>query len=152
MDKRIKLKKEIVETCIKVKSEELAILKKAQKEQLESANQDDIDKADMVENPKQEMMEEIQMKAQTLDALANQIIVLKSIRTEEVHQRVGLGSIVVTNHGTFLVAVAQEKFKVGKNTYLGISRESPLYKKIADSPKDTTVHIGEIKYEIQDLF
>ena len=124
------LKAQVIQAFMNAKQKELDLLQQAQKDQLDSANKDDIDNHDFAESPKEQIMEEIEMKAATLDKLKDQIEALKRLaaQPEEAHLAAGPGSLVLTNHANFLIAVPQEATQVQGHTVLGISASAPIYK------------------------
>ncbi len=65
----LEIKKDIARELIRSKNEQLHLLLREQKEKLDNANQEDIDKGDL-ESPKQQMMDEIELQASRLDHLS----------------------------------------------------------------------------------
>lgn len=153
MKTKLALKKAIVEKCLSLKKEELAILQESQRLQLENASTDDIDQYDVVESPRESMMQAIEEIAPALDFLSDQINILQnilsSLSTKGLHDRVSLGTVVHTTTGNFLIAVAQEPFQFDDTTYQGVSVESPLYQQLKGLQKGG---IFDKKSVILDVF
>jgi hypothetical protein len=63
-----------------------------QKERLESANMEDIDKGDPIESPKQQMMADIELHASRLDQISADIVALLRIDLTTVIREFPMGS------------------------------------------------------------
>ncbi|MFN7116877.1 MAG: 3-oxoacyl-ACP synthase [Saprospiraceae bacterium] len=81
-------------------------------------------------------LEEEKNKTQLAEALAAQRIV-DAIQVEQVKNQVENGSLVVTNAGTYFIAIAVGKMAIDGNLVYGISLDAPIgqlmkYKKVRD--------------------
>lgn len=62
------------------------------------------------------------------------------------------GAVVTLNGRHFIVAVSTQKFDCGGETYMGISRESPIYKKMAGMAAGDRFEQNGVTMEIEDVF
>ncbi len=132
-------------------SAELNALHKAQREQLDSANEEDIDKRDPAESPKEQMMDEIGQQAARLDHLQAELAALQRIDLTRPHDTVSPGALVRTNAGYFLVAAALPQLSFDGWNVTGISTQSPLYQKMQGLGVRAEFHLGNIEYVISQI-
>ena len=151
MHEKLSFKQSVIEQFIQRKSAKLNQLKVDQQQRLQSANTEDIDKQDLYESPKEEMMDEIQQKAEPLDALDEELLRLKTIDLHEVHQTVAFGSLVRTNVAYFLIAAAQDAFIYDEKKFIGLSAQAPLFEKMEELRQGAEFHYGETEYVILDI-
>jgi hypothetical protein len=147
----LELKKQIILELIRLKEEQLSQLKLEQKERLENANMEDIDKADPIESPKQQMMADIELHASRLDQISADIVALLRIDLTTVHSQVSYGSLIRTNRGYILVGIAFTAFFLGDKKIIGISMDSPLFQKMEGLGEHTEFHLGNIEYVIFEI-
>ena len=145
------LKKQIILELIRLKQEQLHGLMLEQKERLESANQEDIDKGDPIESPKQQMMAEVELHASRLDQISADLKALQRIDLTTVHSQVSYGSLISSNKGLILVGIASLPFSFEDKKLLGISTESPLFQKMEGLGEYTEFHLGKIEYVIFEI-
>ncbi len=146
----LEIKKDIARELIRSKNEQLHLLLREQKEKLDNANQEDIDKGDL-ESPKQQMMDEIELQASRLDYLTADIQALKRLDLQKAHERVSYGSLIRANTGYFFVGVASEKIVVEDKKVVGISTHSPLFQKMDGLGVNTEFHLGKTEYYIFEI-
>lgn len=91
--------------------------------------------------------EQMDFAAQELSVL----IFLTSIETV-IHERAELGSVVVTDAGTFFISVSIEQFRLGNKRYVGISIHSPLYLAMKGKRKGESFVYEKKNYHILDIF
>ncbi len=144
-------KRAILAGFIGRKSAELDALRQAQREQLDSANEEDIDKSDPVESPKEQMMDEIELKAARLDQVQADLEALHRLEVTTAHDRVAPGSLVRTNAGYFLVGVAAPPLLLDGRKVTGISTQSPLYQKMQGLKARAEFHLGNVEYVISGI-
>jgi len=73
-------------------------------------------------------------------------------RPNEVHGHVQLGSIVITDKGTFFVSASIEQFMVDGEKIFGLSTLAPLYERMKGKKKGESFTYKETTYTIKDLF
>lgn len=79
------------------------------------------------------------------------IAALKAMTFGE-NTEVGPGAVVTLNGRHFIVAVSTRRFDCGGETYMGISRESPIYKKMAGLKLGDTFEQNGVEMEVEDLY
>jgi len=62
------------------------------------------------------------------------------------------GAVVVTNLGTFFIAVSTERFEVDDQTFIGISAKSPLFFSMRGKKAGEKFSYHSITYAIRDVF
>jgi hypothetical protein len=145
------LKKQIILELIRLKGDQLHQLKLEQKERLENANMEDIDKGDPIESPKQQMMADIELHASRLDQISADIVALLRIDLTMVHSQVSYGSLIRTNRGYILVGIAFTDVFFEDKKIIGISTNSPLFQKMEGLKGHTEFHLGNIEYVIFEI-
>jgi hypothetical protein len=124
-------KKELKDQLIKEKKEELETLRSEQEQKLQDANQEDDEEKNIVENPKEGMMEDFERRARVLDEIAQSIERIEQINTAAEHSKVVFGTVVETTGPNFYIAIPHSKpLQVGKKSYFCVSENSPLYEQI----------------------
>jgi len=79
--------------------------------------------------------------------------IINNIRIDKtLQQRVGPGSVVVTDKKTFFVSASIEKFYVEGKEIFGLSLESPLYKQMQGKKKGDDFTCRGDHYHIKDTF
>lgn len=144
-------KREVVQRVIDQKSRQYAAFEKAQKEKLESSNRSTADKNDLVESPREQMMDEIQMRSNVLDQMRTDLDILHTLPMESSHSEIGMGTLVRTNRGDFLVAVADSPSRAESNLPTGVSTESPIFKAMEGKTIGDQFDLRDRTYEIEDL-
>jgi hypothetical protein len=145
------VKRGIVNELIRLKQEQFQWLMLEQKEKLENANFYDIDEGDLLESPRQQMMAEIELQATRIDGVKADIDTLKRLDFKKAHKQVAHGALIRTNIGFILVGVASSLFMLGYMKVVGITTDSPLYKKMEGLKGNTEFHLGAIEYVVFDI-
>ena len=150
-DERTAFKKSVIAEIIKQKSGQLEELKAEQKRRLASANEEDIDKSNPVESPKEQMMEEIDLQAASTTQLAEEIVQLERINPDEKHHTVAFGAMVRTNTGYFLIGAAFPPSQIAGKKVTGLSTQAPLFQKMAGFREQAEFHWRDIEYVILEI-
>lgn len=150
-DERTAFKKSVIAEIIKQKSKQLEELKAEQKRRLESANEEDIDKSNPVESPKEQMMEEIDLQAASTTQLADEIAQLQQIDPDEKHHTVVFGALVRTNTGYFLIGAAFPPSQIAGKKITGLSTQAPLFLKMQGFREHAEFHLRDIEYVILEI-
>jgi hypothetical protein len=144
-------KKDIVNEFIRLKQEQFQRLMLEQKERLDNANLYDTDKGDLLESSRQQMMAEIELQATRVDGVKAEIDRLKRIDLTKAYTQVAQGALIRANIGFILVGVASSSFMFGDQKVVGITTNSPLYKKMEGLKGHTEFHLGDIEYVIFEI-
>ncbi len=147
----MEFKKKVIAEFIRLKEEKLLQLQSAQREQLKDANEDDTETRD-IESTREQILDEIGQQSDSIDALTKELEVLNGIVTSEVHDHIQLGSLVHTNAGYFLIATAQNQFTLDGKKFVGLSTQSPLFKKMEGLKNKAEFHFTTSEYIIQEIF
>jgi len=76
---------------------------------------------------------------------------LAQINPNTVHQKVGLGSLISTNNGTFYLSVSLGKLVLNANTYFVISPVSPIGKLLAGLATSASFSFNGKAYRIHAI-
>jgi hypothetical protein len=71
---------------------------------------------------------------------------------DDVHDRVELGAIVVTDKDTFFVSASIERFTADGRSVFGLSTEAPLYKEMEAKKEGDSFTYGKTTYTIKEIF
>ena len=145
-------KNEVIQEAIDCLRQQVNVFQQEQKQKLNDVNIEDIDKGDVAESPKEQMMDEFLEQGRTLEHLNKAIEHLQHLASTEVGHVVSSGSLVKTNLGYFLVGAAFPEFFWKGNKITGLSKEAPLYKKIEGLKTHAEFHLHDREYIIQDIF
>ena len=145
-------KKEIVFQAIKHLQRHISSLQTEQKKKLIDVNLEDIDKGDVAESPKEQMMDEFLEQGMSLDHLNQAIEKLHQISSLETElPTASFGSLVKTNLGYFLVGTAFPGFFWKENKIIGLSMEAPLFKKMEGLKSHAKFSFKNIEYIIEEI-
>ena len=145
-------KKLVLEAMISRKIKEFEMLKSSQRTKLEAATDEGTGENDLAESPKEQMMQEIDLKSGTLDQLSQEIVRLEAIDPGEDHGTVSLGALVKTDRGHFLIGAAHPTVEIQAEKVTGLSTEAPLYLKMEGLKKGDEFHFGDTNYIIHHIF
>ena len=71
---------------------------------------------------------------------------------QEMHDKVQLGSVVVTDQDTFFVCASIERFEIDGQKVFGLSKKSPLYKAMDGKKKGDEFSFNKRAYRIEEVF
>lgn len=77
---------------------------------------------------------------------------IKNTGSDELHRRIGAGSVVKTDKGTFFVAAATGQFEVDGEEIIGISDNSPIFQAMKGKGRDDRFDYNEQHYTIQEVY
>ncbi len=144
-------KKSIIEELISQKQKQFDEFQAAQDEKLKSSNKQNTENENLVENPREQMMDEIDMRAGTLDQIREELVRLKNIPTTQEQDTVSAGALVKTNHGLIMVAVAHTQRLHDESEVISVSTESPIFMKMEGMEKGAEFELNERKYVIEEI-
>lgn len=115
-------------------------------------NEESFDNQDVAGNTVR--VSEINTLNDLLQFANDELAILENLKkTQDVYRdRVVAGAIVVTNHHTFFISASIENFFVEGHVYIGISTNSPIFKKMEGKSKGDTFSFKELNYTIKDIF
>jgi hypothetical protein len=100
----------------------------------------------------QETEDQVSLLSDQLQMLLEEMEKLERIETNEAHDVVHLGSIVITDKFKFFVSVSIERFKAGDEEYFGVSTLAPIYKAMEGKKAGESFEVNGNRFLITDLF
>lgn len=139
---KLKEKYKVFEALLAKKKEEFEKISNYQQEQLESINEADLDKSELIESQTENMMREMRTESQTLDHLKKEINHLEDYKSFQQKDEVGPSTLVKTSMGNFLVAVPEHLFEVNGEKYTSVSAKTPIYEALEGKKEGDTVQFN----------
>ena len=101
-----------------------------------------------------QQMSEVDALTQSLDFVSDEKQQLERIKTasDVVHHIAELGAVVVTNAGSFFIAVGAEPFQVQGKTYVGLSPKSALFAALQGKKAGNVMCYHGAPYTIKNVF
>jgi transcription elongation GreA/GreB family factor len=96
--------------------------------------------------------EQAGLMTEQLHMLQEEMDKLQRISSDEIHETVHLGSVVITKEQRFFVSVSIEKFKVNGVEYFGVSTKAPIYAAMEGKRKGESFDLKGRSFEILDLY
>ena len=144
-------RKEVIQAAIDRLRQQANALQQEQKQRLKDVNTEDIDKGDVAESPKEQMMDEFLEQGIPLEHLNKAIEDLQSLGSPEGEHVVSHGALVKTNVGYFLIGTPFPEFSWKGHKITGLSAEAPLFKKMEGLKPKSEFHLHDREYIIQDI-
>jgi hypothetical protein len=76
---------------------------------------------------------------------------LSKINPAQVHSKIGIGSLIKTNHGTFYLSAALGKTIVENTTVIAISPQSPLGSRLSGLSAGAQIQINQFNYFLSEV-
>lgn len=145
-------KKTIHEACVKLLNEKINSLQNTLKDLSESAgNETKSTAGDKHETALAMLQIEQEKTSRQLQQVLHQLRLLENIDYRLEHHRVGLGSLVRTNHGYIYIGVALGKMSVDDTSLYAISAQSPLGSKLSGLQRGGIVQVNGLHYSVEEL-
>lgn len=144
-------KSEILQIIHDKLSEKIATLEKMISETRASDNETKSSMGDKYETSREMVQQQINNLQVQLNENINARNSLKIINTN-LHQTVGLGSVVETDKGLFYIAVSLGEIIFNENKIFVISTESPLGKALFGKRKGDEISLNNTKQTIRNLW
>ncbi|MDP2453435.1 MULTISPECIES: GreA/GreB family elongation factor [unclassified Kaistella] len=144
-------KSEILQIIHDKLSEKIATLEKMISETRASNNETKSSMGDKYETSREMVQQQINNLQVQLNENINARNSLKIINTN-LHQTVGLGSVVETDKGLFYIAVSLGEIIFNENKIFVISTESPFGKALFGKRKGDEISLNNTKQTIQNLW
>ncbi len=148
---KLKLKHSVFEALLNHKKAEFKKISDYQQDQLESINEADLDKSEMIESQTENMMREMRTESQSLDHLKAEINFLEDYKSFKNRDEVGPSCLVKTSIGNFVVAVPEHQFEVNDEKYTGISTKSPLYEALEGKTEGESIEFNGQNVKISQV-
>ncbi|WP_245598411.1 hypothetical protein [Sporocytophaga myxococcoides] len=152
-DKKIELKKELLNKCIEMQSNIVQTAKKAMDDAQESANEEEgASGEERFEGFRETMQITRDMYARQLQEGINSLSLLKRIFLNP-QESIGLGSVVYTELQNYFISVSLGETKLAeKNSFIAISTMTPLYHAMAGKKKGDKFVFRDKEYTILETF
>lgn len=153
IDKKIELKKELLNKCIEMQSNIVQTAKKAMDDAQESANEEEgASGEERFEGFRETMQITRDMYARQLQEGINSLSLLKRIFLNP-QESIGLGSVVYTELQNYFISVSLGETKLAeKNSFIAISTMTPLYHAMAGKKKGDKFVFRDKEYTILETF
>lgn len=143
-------KKAIIDHLIATKESSIANLREAQaKDQAESREEIENEENLFETGKTDQAYNRVEARARVLDALVEELAVLKGLETIEPNEQIQMGDVIETDRGKFFVAVPADEFTVGGETYRGISAKSPLFRALMGKRNGESVSVNDVEYTLK---
>ncbi|MBD0256786.1 MAG: hypothetical protein ICV83_13790 [Cytophagales bacterium] len=151
--KKLEQKRQIIEMCLEQKVRRYQELRTDRKQSVADLGEpQELDRQSQSESGREALYEEVLNGSVQLDALAREIELLESLRSDKVFRQVQLGAIVKTDYTNFLVAVSQPRFRVEDEEYVGISMQSPFLHVAQGMVSGNSFTVANRTYLVKEVF
>ncbi|HEX8549041.1 MAG TPA: hypothetical protein VF691_18895 [Cytophagaceae bacterium] len=152
MMKNFEIKAAILEKCVELQSKTMGAAKQAMNDAQESANEEKGSMEDKFDSFRESMHITRDMYARQLIESTNSYNILKRINPNVEHPAVILGAVVSTDLQNYFISVSIGEIKVGDQSYLTISPQTPLYQALAGKKKGEKFTFRDKTYTITNVF
>ena len=145
------LKAKIINECIKIQKQKVAIDKKAINDMQQVAKEyekptDIYDSFITQEQTKKELL------INQLEKSVNELQILEKIDENKKYSKVAFGAVVITNKSKLVISTGIGKINVDNNVYYAISQKSPLFESMKNLKKGDNFNFNDNSFEIIDIF
>lgn len=148
----LSIKEQLLAFCHDEIKKKLATTEAAMKAAQDAANSESKSTAGDKHDTARAMMHiERDKNARQLDDLIQQQNMLNKINSNESHNTVRIGSVVITRNGNFYISIGMGKICVGDYEFYAISTLSPIGRQLVGHGVGDVVNFNNKVYEIVDL-
>jgi len=123
----IEVKKGVLNECLKLQSELVAVAKNFMEQAHESANEQEVGGEDKMESFREQCHADRDMYAIKYRDAVNNLMTLKKINPEIESNEVRPGAIVITAQQNLFVSISLGQVNFDGESFVAISTQSPLY-------------------------
>jgi hypothetical protein len=149
-DEKIKLKKNLLNKCIDIQKNTVAIAKKAMEDALNSANAEKVSE-ELSDSFRESMHATRDMYARQANEGVNNLGLLHRINIVE-HDKVKFGSVVFTNFQNYFISTGIGEIKIDDLSFHAISTLAPLFQILLDKRKGDTFMFLDRLYTVIEVF
>lgn len=149
-DEKIKLKKALLNKCIDIQKNTVAIAKKAMEDALTSANAEKVTE-ELSDSFRESMHATRDMYARQANEGVNNLGLLNRINIIE-HEKVKFGSVVFTNFQNYFISTGLGEIKVDDVSFQAVSTLAPLFQILVDKKKGDTFMFLDRLYTVIEVF
>ena len=148
----IPLKQQLHSLCLAFVHERIATAQEAIRTAQLSANEETKSSAgDKYETGRAMAQLEIEKNSVQLTESLKLKQTLEQIQVDHESETVRTGSLVITNHGNFYIAISAGQFIIDDNIYFSISPASPIGQKLMGSRKEDAFIFNKKEYSIVQI-
>ncbi len=145
------LKAKIINECIKIQKQKVAINEKAINDIQQVAKEyekptDIYDSFITQEQTKKELL------INQLEKLVNELQILKRIDKDIKYSKIDFGAVVITNKSKLFISTGIGKITIDNDVYYAISQKSPLFESMKNLKKGNNFIFNDNSFEIIDVF
>lgn len=144
-------KEKVLKAIIDHKREVLLDFEQDEKNRLESVGNEDMDNKHIIDSKNDETLAEMDFLNHNVEILERELLLLRSVDPSSKHNQVKFGSLVQTDIGVMLIAVAQDRMKIDDQVVLGISTAAPIFKVMEGLKPGDKFELNGMKHEIFSL-
>lgn len=149
-EEKIKLKKALLNKCIDIQKNTVAISKKAMEDALTSANAEKVTE-ELSDSFRESMHATRDMYARQANEGVNNLGLLNRINIVE-HEKVKFGSVVFTNFQNYFISTGLGEIKVDDLSFQAVSTLAPLFQILVDKRKGDTFMFLDRLYTVIEVF
>jgi len=94
---------------------------------------------------------EIEKASQQLEGIHEMRLILSKIRIDDISEVIKLGSVVITNNGSYFLAISTGEINISGLKYFAVSTASPIGKLLLGKSVGNAFDFNQ-RYVIQDVF
>jgi transcription elongation GreA/GreB family factor len=149
--KKQEIKSGFIKLCIKNLEENANTAQEAMNDAQQAANDYGLPR-DRYDSFRSQLLRKRDMFATQVQNYLDAMASIKSIDLNTVHEKIGFGSMVITEHHKLLIATAIGKLSCQNENYHVISAKTPLYKTIEGLKEGDTFEFNKRKTKILEVF
>lgn len=151
MVEKLKIKKQILGTCLKMQIQNEEHTKSIMDEALESANESE-QTQDLYDSYRTQLLQKREMFSHQLVKIIDERRVLERIDPNEIHTEVAFGSVVITDTQKLFISIGLGKFTCGGEDFFAISPMVPLFKVMEGKKAGESFTFNNREYHIKEVF
>lgn len=146
-------KQKIISYLIEQKTASYDNMMKMQQSDMSGAEKNNEEEDGMFDSGKTgQSLNRVNGRASVVESLRQEIDLLNGLDSIEPNERLQLGDVIVTDKGTFFVAVPEEEFTIEGVNIRGISTESPLFRALVDIKDGEEAEVNGTTFRLQKSY
>jgi hypothetical protein len=152
VSEKLKLKKELIDACLKIQNQLVKNAKDAMELAQESANDEKGTMGDKFESFREQCQLDRDMYAKQYQEALGLLNILNKLSIAKENEIILPGSVVLTDIQNIFVAVSIGSIKAGGQDFYAVSTLSPIYKAMTGKRKGDSFTFRDKTYKIKDTF
>ncbi len=146
------IKEKLYRACFDFASQRIKALNDAQKELSEDAGSESKSSAgDKHETGRAMMQLEQEKNAEQLTKANELLKAMEKIDPSIASDKVALGSLVITNRGSFYIAISAGKINIDSKEYFAVSPQAPIAVKLAGAKQKDKIQFNGVEYLVEEV-